>query len=64
MVTKNGASILPTLDIAYEIPIPVDLISVGNVYEIIKEKKVNAKVLDSLLNPIRLIYKNDCCFRN
>lgn len=28
-VTKNGALMLPTFDIAYEIPVPVDLMDVG-----------------------------------
>ena len=29
-VTKNGAAILPKLDIASETPVPVDLMEVGN----------------------------------
>lgn len=29
-VTKNGALMFPKLDIAYDIPVPVDRIEVGN----------------------------------
>jgi hypothetical protein len=54
-VTKNGADIFPTLDIASEIPVPVDRIEVGNDYVVIRENRANPNVLNSLLMPINAI---------
>ena len=54
-VTKNGAPILPKFDIASETPVPVDLISVGNDYVVINEKRAKPKVLKSRLNPKNMI---------
>ena len=54
-VTKNGALIFPKLDIASEIPVPVDLIEVGKDSVVIKENRAKPKVLKSLLIAIRTV---------
>jgi hypothetical protein len=38
-VTKNGAAIFPRLDIASDIPVPVDFIYVGKLYVVIRLNK-------------------------
>ena len=53
-VTKNGAAILPKFDIASETPVPVDLISVGKDYVVIKENRAKLNVLKSRLKPIKI----------
>lgn len=58
-MTKNGALILPKLDIASEIPVPVDLMEVGKLSVVINENSVKAKVLQILLNPTSTIYIQD-----
>ena len=55
MVTKNGETIFPTLDIASETPVPVDLMEVGNDQVVIRLKRANPKVLNNLLMPINAI---------
>ena len=57
-VTKNGAPMLPKLDIASVIPNPVDLIVVGKVYEEIRLNKANPTVLNNLLIPKKIISVN------
>lgn len=54
-VTKKGAPMLPKFDIAYEMPVPVDLIEVGNDSVVIRLKRANEKVLNNLLTAIRAI---------
>jgi|JI10StandDraft_1071094.scaffolds.fasta_scaffold780940_1 hypothetical protein len=54
-VTINGALIFPKFEIAYDTPVPVDLIEVGKDYVVIKENNANANVLNNLLIPIRAI---------
>lgn len=54
-VTKNGATIFPKLDIASEIPVPVDLMEVGKDSVVIRLKRAKPKVLKSLLNAIKII---------
>ena len=45
----------PMFDNAYEIPIPVDLIEVGNDYVVIRPNNAKLNVFDILLNPINNI---------
>lgn len=63
-VTKNGALIFPKLDIASEIPVPVDLIEVGNDSVVMRENKANPKVLKSLLIAIRTVSNSDLATAN
>lgn len=53
-VTKNGAIILPKLDIASETPVPVDLIELGKLYVVIKENKAKPKLFNKRLKPIKI----------
>lgn len=55
-MTKKGAAMFPRFDMAYEIPVPVDLISVGKLYVVMRLNKAKPKVLNNLLNPIKTSY--------
>ena len=54
-VTRNGALIFPKFDIAYETPVPVDLIEVGKDSVVIRENNANPKVLKSRLTAISAV---------
>lgn len=54
-VTRKGAAMFPRFDIASEIPVPVDLISVGNDYVVIKENKAKPNVFMSRLKATKTI---------
>lgn len=50
--TRKGAAMFPKLLIASVIPIPVDFMAVGKLYEQIRLNKANPTVLSNRLSPI------------
>lgn len=63
-VTMNGALMLPKFDIAYDTPVPVDRMEVGNDSVVISEKRAKAKVLKNRLSAIRISSNSDLATAN